>query len=106
VDDRAKSSLALYDGVGDAHLAAESRKEDDQLNGVNIVGDEDQRCLLVLDESNNVVETVLRGIGLLADVLLLLSVGDSGCLLGQAFLLLSLGLRSVLVQELEGLCGS
>lgn len=42
VNDRAESGLALYDGVGDTHLAAEGRKEDNQLNGVNIVGDKDQ----------------------------------------------------------------
>lgn len=106
VHNRAEPGLALHNGVGDTHLAAESRQEDNQLNGVNIVGDQDQRRLLVLDESDDVVETVLGSVWLLAGVLLLLALRDGGGLLGQALLLLGLGLRSVLVEELERLSGS
>lgn len=106
MDDSAETSLALDDGVGDAHLLAERRKEDNQLNGVNIVGDEDERSLLVLNQANDVVETVLDGVGLLADVLLLLALLDGGSLLQETLLLLDLGLRSVLVEELESLGGS
>jgi len=105
VDDRAESGLALDDGVGDTHLAAESRKEDDQLNWVNIVGDEDQRSLLVLNETDNVVETILGGVWLLADILLLLALLDSSSLLQQTLLLLGLALWAVLVEELESLGG-
>jgi len=103
VDDRSETGLALDDGVWDTHLLAESGKEDNKLNGVNIVGDEDEGSLLVLNEANNVVETVLDGVGLLGDILLLLALGDGGGLLGQTLLLLGLGLRAVLVEELEGL---
>ena len=43
---------------------------------------------------------------LLRDILLLLSLAHSGSLLGQALLLLGLGLRAVLVEQLESLgCG-
>ena len=42
MDNRAEPGLALDDGVGDTHLAAKSREEDDQLDGVNVVGDQDQ----------------------------------------------------------------
>lgn len=105
MDDSAETSLALDDGVGDAHLLAERRKEDNQLNGVNIVGDQDKRSLLVLNQTNNVVETVLDGVGLLADVLLLLALLDGGGLLQETLLLLNLGLRAVLVEELESLGG-
>jgi hypothetical protein len=105
VDDRAETGLALDDGVGDTHLAAEGGEEDDKLNGVNIVGDEDESGLLGLDEGDNVVETVLDNVGLLADVLLLLALGDGGGLLGKTLLLVGLGLRAVLVEELEGLGG-
>lgn len=103
VDDRAETGLALDDGVGDTHLAAEGGEEDDKLNGVNIVGDEDESGLLGLDEGDNVVETVLDNVGLLADVLLLLALGDGGGLLGKTLLLVGLGLRAVLVEELESL---
>ena len=37
VDDRAETSLALDDDVGDTHLAAESREEHDELNGVDVL---------------------------------------------------------------------
>ena len=103
MDDGAETGLALDDGVGDTHLAAESGQENDQLNGVNIVGDQDKRSLLVLDQADDVVETVLDSVGLLADVLLLLALLDGGSLLKETLLLLSLALRAVFVQELEGL---
>ena len=103
VDNGTQTSLALDNGVRDTHLTAESGKEDNQLNGVNVVGNQDERGLLVLDETNNVVETVLDVVRLLADVLLLLALSDSGGLTVETLLLLGLGLRTVLVEELEGL---
>lgn len=105
MDDRAETGLALNDGVRDTHLLAEGRKEDNELDGVNIIGDEDERSLLVLNQADDVVETVLGSVGLLADVLLLLALLDSGGLLEETLLLLGLGLRAVLVEELESLGG-
>lgn len=103
MDDCSETSLALDDGVGNTHLAAKSGKEDNQLDGVDVVSNQDERGLLVLNETDNVVETVLDGVGLLGDVLLLLALGNSGGLLVETLLLLSLGLGAVLVEELEGL---
>lgn len=103
MDDGTETSLALDNGVRDTHLAAQSGKKDNQLNGVNVVGDQDKRSLLVLDETDDVVETVLDVVGLLADILLLLAVGDSSSLGVETLLLLNLGLGAVLVEELEGL---
>lgn len=103
VNDGTETGLALNDNVGDTHLAAEGGKEDNELDGVDVVGDQDERGLLVLDEADNVVQTELGGVGLLGDILLLLALRDGGSLLGQALLLLDLGLRAVLVEELEGL---
>lgn len=105
VDNGTETGLTLDNGVRDTHLAAESGEEDDELNGVNVVGDQDKRSLLVLDEADNVVETVLDSVGLLADILLLLTVLDSSCLLEETLLLLGLRLGAVLVEELEGLSG-
>lgn len=105
VDHCAETRLALHDGVRNTHLAAESGQEDDQLNGVDIVGDEDQGSLLVLNKADDVVETVLDDVGLLGDILLLLALLDGGSLLEETLLLLGLGLRAVLVEELEGLGG-
>lgn len=103
MDNSTETSLALDNGVRDTHLAAESGKEDNQLNGVNVVGDEDKGSLLVLNEANNVVKTVLDVVGLLGDILLLLALGNGGSLSVETLLLLGLGLRAVLVEELEGL---
>lgn len=103
MNDCSETSLALDDGVRNTHLAAESGKEDNQLNGVDVVSNKDERGLLVLNEANNVVETVLDGVGLFGDVLLLLALSDGGGLLVETLLLLSLGLGAVLVEELEGL---
>ena len=69
VDDRAETSLALDDDVGDTHLAAESREENNELDGVNIVSDDDEGSLLGLYEGNSVVQTVLDEKGLLLRLL-------------------------------------
>jgi hypothetical protein len=106
VDDSAETGLALNNGVGDAHLLAEGWEEDDELDGVDIIGDQDERGLLVLNQADNVVQAVLDSVGLLADILLLLTLLDGSSLLQETLLLLGLGLRAVLVQELEGLGGS
>lgn len=105
MDDSAETGLALDNGIGNTHLLAERRKEDNELDRVDIVGDQDERSLLVLNEANNVVETVLDGVRLLADILLLLALLDGGSLLDETLLLLGLGLRTVLVEELESLGG-
>jgi hypothetical protein len=106
VDDRSETGLALDDGVRDTHLLAKRGKEDDELNGLDIVGDEDERSLLVLNQADDVVETVLDGVGLLGNILLLLTLLDGGSLLEETLLLLGLSLRSVLVEELESLGSS
>ena len=59
VNDRAETSLPLHNDVGNTHLAAECGKEDDELDGVNIMSNDDKRRLLGLDEGDGVVETVL-----------------------------------------------
>jgi len=105
VNNGTEPGLALHYRVGDTHLAAQRGKEDNQLNGVNVVGNQDQLRLLVLDETDDVVETELGGVGLLGHILLLLALRDGGGLLGKTLLLLSLGLRSVSVQDLERLGG-
>lgn len=106
VDDRAETGLALDDGVWDTHLAAESWKEDNQLNWVDIIWNEDEGSLLVLNQANNVVETVLDSVWLLGDILLLLALSDGGSLLDETLFLLGLGLWAVLVEELKSLtCG-
>ena len=66
MDDRAETGLTLDDGVGDTHLAAEGREKDDELDGVDVVSDDDERGLLSFDQGDAVVETVFGEEGLLA----------------------------------------
>jgi len=103
VDDSTESGLAFDNSVWNTHLLAQSGEEDNQLNWVNIVGDENQRGFLGFDQTNDVVETILDGIWLLADILLLLTLLDGSSLLQQTLLLLGLALRAVFVEKLERL---
>ena len=102
-----KTSLTLDNTVRDIHVAAESRQPDHQLDGSHIVGNDNQRSLLVLNESSHVVETELQQIGLLLGILAAgkrafdLLVGSSN----QTFLLLNGGFGTVLVEKLEQFSG-
>ena len=102
VDELAEACLALDEGVGDALLAAEGRQEDEQLDGVDVVGHDDELGLARLDELGHVVKTELEhdGLGgLLGISTTLLGLG----LLLKALLLLLLGLRLVLGEKLKQL---
>lgn len=98
-----KTSLALDDGVGHTHLPAQSWKEDDELDGIHIIGDQHQRGLLGLNERHHMVQTILDSVWLLADIFFLLALRDRSSLLVQTLLLLLLRLRSVLAEQLEDL---
>ena len=66
MDDGTETGLGLDNDVRDTHLAAEGWQEDDEFNGVNVVGDDDQSGFLGFNEGNTVVETVFDEKGLLA----------------------------------------
>jgi len=107
VDKSTDGSLGLDNDVRNTHLAAEGGEEDDELDGVNVGGNDNKAGLLGLDQGNTVVETVLDKVGLLAVSLGvgLLAVGN---VLGgsiETSLLLLLGLGAVLVEELEEVGG-
>lgn len=109
VDDCSETGLVLDNDVRDTHLAAEGREEDDELDRVDVVGDDDQVGLLGLDKGDDVVQAVLDKVGLLVGLLVvgrLVAGGDLGLSLGQEpGLLLLLRLRLVLVEEREELGG-
>jgi hypothetical protein len=124
VDHGAETGLALDDDVGDAHLAAKSRKEDNQLDGVDVVSDDNERRLLCLNEGNAVVQTVLDVKRLLVLYIIVIKISVHNiCVLDtnlssllfisgsfgkslKTLLLLDLGLWAVLVEELEELGSS
>jgi len=100
VDEETKTSLTLDDDEGDVHLTAKGGEPDDELDGVNIVSDDDELSLLSLNKGSDVVKTVLDELGLGGSIsLLTLSLNSS---LGLKTISLSLlGLRAVLAEELE-----
>ena len=69
MDELAEASLALDDHVGDLELLAEGREPDDDLNGVNVMGDDNELRpvggISGLDESGDVVDSVLDEVRLL-----------------------------------------
>ena len=56
--DRAETSLAFYNDIRYTHLAAESGKEYNELNRINVVCDDNERGLLSFDEGDTVVQAI------------------------------------------------
>lgn len=103
MDHGAKARLALDDDVGDTHLSAKGWEVDDQLNWIDIMGNDNQRGLLGLDKSNSVIETILHEEGLLRFSFFFFTVGGFLCGSGETGLLFLLGLGSVLIKQFEKL---
>ena len=101
----AQPGFTLDDGVRDSHFLAECGQEDYELDGVDVVGDEDQCRFFVFDQADDVVKAVFDGVGLLADVFFLFAFGDRGGFFLQALDFLGGGLGLVFGEEFEGLCG-
>jgi hypothetical protein len=104
VHKRAKASFALENAKRHAHLAAEGRKPDDKLNGVDIVGNDDKLGLAGFDEGGDVFEAEFEHTGLGRFI----SFGFSGFfgLFKEALLLFFAGFRGVFGKKLEELGGS
>lgn len=103
VHNHTKTRLALDDRIGRTGLTAESREVENELDGVDIVGDDHQGSFFVLNQSDNVVQAVLDDDGFFSSHLF---AGDLGLGSGkQTSFLLDLGLGAVLVGQLEELRG-
>jgi len=105
VDELTKSRLSLDEAVWDFLLSAEGWEPHDELDGVNVVSDDDELGLLVLDEVDDVVETVFQDLWL-SSLVLLFSTGDfllSGS--QKSLFLLFLAFSGVLGEESEEVAG-
>ena len=69
MDHSTEASLALDDDIRHTHFAAKGRKENDEFNGINIVGNDNERGFLGLNQSNNMVETIFDKEGFLGFLL-------------------------------------
>jgi len=101
----AKTSLALHNAVWNTHSSAESGQVEYQLNGINIMSNDDKLCLLGFNEGGDGVHTLADGQCPLGRL-----IGLSFSLLGgtspKPLLLRLLGFRAILVQEREQVDGS
>ena len=103
VHESTETSLVLHDRVRDALETAEGREPDDELDRVDVRGDENQAGLLLLDEAGDVVEAKLEDGGLGRLDLVAGGLGLGGGLAARGALLARL--RLVLGCELEELGG-
>ena len=71
--DGSETSFTFHDDVGDAHLAAQGGEEDDELDGVDVVRDDDERGFLGFDEGDDVVEAIFDEEGFLGVLLIIMS---------------------------------
>jgi len=104
-DESTKSGFALDDAVWDSHSSAEGGKEDNDLNRVDVVGDDDEGSLLLLNGGGNSVDT--NGEGSLSGVSGISLAGSLGLSTSQkSGLLLCSIFWSVLLSKLEEGSGS
>jgi len=97
-----KPGLILNNAVGHSHLSAKGGQKQNELNGVNIISDNDQLGLFLLNQGGNGINTmVYHGLPLGRLVVLTLGAGLSASF--QALLALLLGLGTVIVQKSEQL---
>jgi len=107
VHNAAETSLVLDDAVWHLHLSAQGGQKQNDLNRIDITGNDNQLRFLLFDEGGDGVDSVtdngwpLGSLGLL--VLAVLGLLLSA--LAKAVCLLLLGLWAVLVQKLEQLGG-
>ena len=55
MNDSAETSFAFHNDIRDTHLTTEGGQEDDELDGVDIMSDDDESRLLGFDEGNNMI---------------------------------------------------
>ena len=100
MNDRAETSFALDDHIRYTHLAAESREEDDEFDGVDIMSNDNEGSLLSFNERNDVVQTVFNKERLLVFSCLLLLRSSLGNGL-ETFFLLGLALGAVSTRRIR-----
>jgi len=103
VHNHTKPRLALDDRVGRTGLTAKGREIEDELDRIDIIGDNNQASFLVLDQSDDVVQAVLDNDGFLGSHLLAGDLGLGG--VNQTTFLLDLGLGPVLIGQFKELRG-
>ena len=98
VNELTKGGLVLDDTVRNILGSAETREESHELDGLNIVSNDDKLGLTFFNESGDMVETELKNVWLITTGLTFLLSS-----LLESFLLLLSGLWSILGEELEEL---
>jgi len=102
VDNLSETGFSFYNAVRNLEFAAESRQKENDLKWINIVGDNNQRRLLVLDKLGHSADSRADNRGTLGD-LLVLSGSAIFSASGDTLLLGLLGFWTVLVKQTEKL---
>ena len=103
VNKLSEGGLVLDDAVRNILGSAEAGQEGHELDGLNIVGNDNELGLTFLNEGGDVVETELEDNGLGTDLVGLVSTLSGFSLLLESSFLVSSGLGLVSVEELEEL---
>jgi len=103
-DQTTETGLVLDDAIRDSHLAAQGRQENDQLDGVNVMGDDDELSFFLLNQGSDGVNSLTDNIGALGGCIGL-STGTSLGTGTQSHLLGLFAFRTVLVHQFEHLSG-
>jgi len=99
-------SRTLDNAIRNATLLTKVRNINDQLNRINIMRNNHQLSLLILDQSNAMIQSLLDKVRFFPDLAILLSIlGDGLGLLDKSSLLLLQSLGTVFIQEFEELHG-
>ena len=98
----AESCLSFHESISNTLLSAEGWQEDHHFNGVDIVSNNYELCLLIFNQLSNVVETEFKHNWLGALFGLIFRSSDLGLsFLLESGLLVLLGLWGVLCEELK-----
>ena len=105
VDKLSEPGLSLDEAEWDSHLSAKCGEEKYQLNGLNVVSNDDELGFLLLNQGGDVVESELKDGGLGSLLLGVLLGVLKLSLLDETLLLLLAGLGSVLSEQLNQFIG-
>lgn len=100
-----ESCLSLDEGVWDSLLSAECGDVENELDGINIVSNNDEFGCTILNESCDMVKSEFNGERLGSNLFILLSLDLVGSFSLESSCLLFMSLWLVLTEELEKLLG-
>src|SRR5271154_3273565 len=104
MNNSSKTGLALDNTIRNTSLLAKMRKINNQLNWVNIMRNNNQLSLLLLNQSNTMIQSLLDKDRFLPNLLILVTtLCNSLCFLDKSCSFLLRSFRTIFVEEFEDL---